>query len=54
MDNEAPTKYYSLDEIKKAVFAELEQAGHLGKKNQNYYYICGVLSAALNKIESNG
>lgn len=52
MINEAPPKYYSFEEIKKAVFVELEEAGHLGKKNQNYYYICGVLSAALNKMES--
>ncbi len=39
-------------ELFDAIYKELELADFLGKKNEHYYYITGVVGAALSRLES--
>lgn len=41
-----------IEKLKEAIFQELKNTNHLGNKNENYYYITGVIISALNKIKT--
>ncbi len=38
---------YTREQIKKAIYLELQRSNHLGEKNENYYVTIGIVMESL-------